>query len=151
MTVAVASSRRAHLGRLVHPFRRVDHPTCEEVRHLLPEVLDGGELPSGDLVGHVERCLVCQAELARYRRLMRLLHQVRTVEVAVPAGIVGDVLSSIERAASRRAIRSVLSGRRLAYASAVLGAAGAATALALLTLGRTRDDRSRLSEGELSL
>ncbi|HET9093218.1 MAG TPA: hypothetical protein VFN50_12475 [Acidimicrobiales bacterium] len=145
------SSRRAHLGRLVHPFRRVDQPACEEVRDLLPEILDGGELPAGALVDHVERCLLCQAELARYRRLMRLLHQVRAVEVAVPAGIVGDVLASIERAASRRAVRSVLTGRRLAYASAVLGAAGAGTALAVLALGRSREDRPSLSKGELSI
>ena len=44
------------------------------------------------LVAHVESCLRCQAELARYRRLVRLLHQLQAHDIELPAGLLGDVL-----------------------------------------------------------
>lgn len=132
----------AVLSRLVRPWRRPVLLSCEQVRVELPGVLDGGaQAPSG-LVQHVELCLACQAEVARYRKLMRLLQQLRRgEEVAVPAGIVADVLSSIELAASRSAVRSLLTGRRLAYGAAIAAAATAAAGLVLLTVCRGRSGR----------
>jgi len=127
------------LARLARPWRRAAPLTCEQVREALPEVLDNGALPPGGLVAHVEYCLACQADLARYRKLLRLLAQLRPgEEVVVPAGIVADVLSAIESAASRSAVRSLLTGRRLAYAGAIAAAGAAGTGLVLLTLGRSR-------------
>lgn len=130
--------RRSPIARLVRPFRRQGAVSCDEVREALPSILDRDATASSALVGHVEYCLACQAELARYRRLMRLLHQLQTSEPAVPPGIVSDVLSSLEAAANRRAIRSVLTGRRLAYSGAVLAAVAVAASLVLLALGRSR-------------
>jgi anti-sigma factor RsiW len=109
---------------------------CADVTTDLPAILDDGRPASAQLVAHVETCLACQAELARYRRLVRLLHQMRAAEVEPPPGVVSEVLEAIERAAERRMIRSVLTGRTMAYAGAVL-AAGLA-AVALVAMARTR-------------
>lgn len=138
--------RKSPIARFVRPFRRQGSVTCEEVRESLPSILDRDAAATSALVGHVEYCLACQAELARYRRLMRLLHQLRTTEPAVPPGVVSDVLSSLEAAANRRAIRSALTGRRLAYGGAVVAAGAVATGLVALALGRTRAP-SPASEG----
>ncbi len=127
--------------RIVRPWRRPGNVACEQVAGELPGILDGDLEASGVLVAHVEYCLRCQAELARYRKLLRLLHQVRTTDVVVPAGVVSDVLSALESAANRRAIRSVLTGRRLAYSSAVVAAVGAGTTLVVFTLARNRAER----------
>jgi predicted anti-sigma-YlaC factor YlaD len=138
----------SHHSRLARPWRRPHAVSCEQARDALPGILDGGSPATGAVVEHVEWCLACQAEVARYHRLLRMLRQLRTTEVAVPPGIVGDVLASIEVAANRRAIRSILAGRRLAYAGAVVAGAGAAAALVLVTVWRGRvrtSDESRIA------
>src|SRR4051794_4511971 len=77
------------------------------------------------VVAHVEGCLRCQAELVQYRRLLRALHQLRT-EVLEPApGLLTDVLASIEAAGERHAVRSLLHGRRAAYAGGIAAATAA--------------------------
>lgn len=110
----------------------------------LPAVLGSGERASAKLVAHVEQCLACQLELARYRKLLRLLNQLRAAEAEAPAGLVGDVLRALEGAASRRAIRSTLSGSWAVYAAAVAAAAAAGTSLVFVARARTR---SRWSSG----
>ena len=125
------------LFRLPRPGRKVSPLACDEVRAELPAVLDREGSAQAGLVEHVEYCLSCQAELARYRRLVRLLHQLRSSEATLAPGVVSDVLAAIEQAASRRAVRSVLTGRRLAYASAVVVGVG----VAIFVLGLTRAHR----------
>ncbi len=116
------------------PFRRASSISCDEVAEHLQQVLDaGGKAPHG-VVAHVEYCLRCQAEVARYRKLLRLLHQLRSTDIPVPNGIVSDVLSTIESVAGRHAVRSLLSGRRVAYSAAVVAAAS--TGLLLVARGR---------------
>ena len=106
--------------------------SCEEVAVALPQILDGASTAPSAMVAHVETCLGCQAELARYRKLVRLLQQLRTAEVEPPPGVVADVLGAIEDAANRHVIRSVLTGRRLVYGGAVAAAGGAAVGLVVL-------------------
>ncbi|MGO9196329.1 MAG: hypothetical protein ACLQK4_04275 [Acidimicrobiales bacterium] len=143
----VEECRRAW-ERFGRPWRRPGNVACEQVASDLPAILDGGAEASGVLVAHVEYCLRCQAEIARYRKLLRLLHQVRSSDVAVPAGVVADVLSSLENAASRQAIRSVLTGRRIAYSSAVLAAVGTGTTLVVFALARSRaENGERRTQG----
>jgi hypothetical protein len=139
--VALVEDCRRAWGRIVRPWRRPGSVACEQVASELPGILDGGAEASGVLVAHVEYCLRCQAELARYRKLLRLLHQVRTSDVVVPPGVVADVLSALESAANRRAIRSVLTGRRVAYGSAVAAAVGTGTTLVVFALARNRAER----------
>ena len=105
---------------------------CDQVAERLPEIVEGGHPADRLTVRHVESCLRCQAELVQYRRLLRTLRQLRTEVLAPAPGLVPEILAEIEALAERRAIRSVLTGRRAAYigglavATAAAGAAGAA-------------------------
>jgi hypothetical protein len=123
---------------LARPRRRLGDVSCAEVVSELPRILDEGFPAAAPLVSHVETCLRCQAELARYRRLVRLLHQLATTEVEPPPGLVADVLSVVGTVARRRMIRSLLDGRRLAYAGAVVAAGGAAAGLVALARAHAR-------------
>ncbi len=88
---------------------------------------------------HIESCLRCQAELARYRRMLRALQQLRTRYLEPSPSLLAQTLAALEEAGERHAVRSLLSGRRLAYAGAIGGAAlaTAGTAAALI-LARSR-------------
>jgi len=116
---------------------------CEQVADLLADVADGSVNLDRASRRHVDRCLRCQAELVQYRKLLRALHTLRT-EVLEPApGLLADILASIEEAGERRAVRSMLTGRRIAYVGGIAAAAtaGAAGAILIATRGR----RSRVS------
>jgi hypothetical protein len=110
---------------------------CDEVTALLPALVDGDTInPAVD--EHIESCLRCQAELARYRRLLRTLATMRTRYVEPTPGLLGETLAAITDAAETGARRTLLSGRRLAYAGAIGGGALAATATAALLIARSR-------------
>lgn len=111
---------------------------CDDVAELLPEVADGSAMTDRAARRHVEGCLRCQAELVQYRKLLRALHNLRT-EVLEPApGLLPEILATLEAAGERHALRSMLTGRRLAYAGGIAAAtaAGAAGALLLATRGK---------------
>jgi len=120
---------------MLQPF---DHVTCAGVAEDLPAILDGESPAAEAVVEHVGSCLRCQAELARYHKLLRLLNQLRAHGIEPPPGAVADVLVALEEAAQRRVIRSVLSGRRLAYAGAVAAPAAAVVALTVMRRARLR-------------
>lgn len=111
---------------------------CDDVALALPEMLDGGPVDL-TIQTHIESCLRCQAELARYRRMLRALQLLRTRYLEPSPGLLAQTLAVLEEEGERHAIRSLLSGRRLAYAGAIGGAAVAAgaTAAALL-ISRSR-------------
>jgi len=116
---------------------------CEQLADGLAAVADGGGHQTRGERGHVEPCLRCQAELVQYRKLLRALRGLRT-EVLEPApGLVADILATIEEAGERQAIRSLLSGRRLAYLSGLAAATAAGAAGAIVFATRTR--RARLA------
>ena len=112
--------------------------SCAEVAFALPSILDGVSPADEAVVRHVGSCLRCQCELARYRKLLRLLNQLRSYRVEPPPGAVTDVLGSLEAAAQRRVIRSVLNGRRLAYVGAFAAPAAAIIAATIVHRGRLR-------------
>jgi hypothetical protein len=117
---------------------------CDDVALLLPEAVDGDTPVALPVQRHVESCLRCQAELARYRRMLRGLHVLRRQYLEPAPGVLSQTLAVLGEASERRAIRSLLSGRRLAYVGAVggaLAAAGATTAVVLVARGRSRDRR----------
>lgn len=108
---------------------------CEQVVDLLPGIMDGVDHADARVVAHVETCLRCQAELVQYRRLLKVLHQLRAQGAEPPPGLVAEILAQLSDAAERGAIRSTLAGRRLAYLAGLAvaaGAAGAAGAAVLL-------------------
>ena len=114
---------------------------CEEVALLLPEAIDGDTPLALPVHHHVESCLRCQAELARYRRMLRGLQMLRTQYLEPVPGLLTQTLAALGEASERRAIRSLLSGKRLAYAGAIGGAvaaAGATTAAVLIARARRR-------------
>lgn len=114
---------------------------CDEIAALLPEVVDSSEPVALPVQRHVESCLRCQAELARYRRMLRGLQLLRTQYFEPTPGMLAATLASLTAASERRAVTSVLTKRRLAYAGAVAGAvaaAGTTTAAVLLARARRR-------------
>jgi hypothetical protein len=114
---------------------------CDDLAEVLPQFADGSTLADRATRRHVDRCLRCQAELVQYRRLLKALHSLRT-EVLEPApGVLPGILATIEAAGERHALRSMLNGRRLAYAGGIAAATAAGAAGALLyatTARRTR-------------
>jgi anti-sigma factor RsiW len=118
---------------------------CDDVALLLPEAVDGDTPVALPVQRHVESCLRCQAELARYRRMLRGLQFLRTQYLEPAPGVLSQTLVAIGEASERQAIRSLLTGKRLAYVGAVggaLAAAGATTAAVLVARGRARARRA---------
>ena len=114
---------------------------CDEIAALLPEVVDSSEPVALPVQRHVESCLRCQAELARYRRMLRGLQLLRTQYFEPTPGMLAATLASLTAASERRAVTSVLTKRRLAYAGAVAGAvaaAGTTTAAVLVARAKRR-------------
>lgn len=103
---------------------------CDDVARVLPAAVDGGVALDLSMQRHVESCLRCQAEVARYRKMLRGLQLLRTRYLEPAPGLVAATLAAIEVAGERHAVRSVISGRRIAYAGAIGGAAIAASATA---------------------
>ena len=120
--------------------------SCDAVADKLARIVDGGGVADLTVTRHVETCLRCQAELVQYRKVLRALHQLRT-EVLEPApGLFTDILTSLEGAGERRAIRSLLRQRRAAYVGAIAGATAAAGAAGIIVLAsRARHRKLRLA------
>jgi hypothetical protein len=122
---------------------------CDRLAELMPALVDGDEAASPVELSHVESCLRCQAELARYRRLARLLAQLKHEREELPPGLVCDVLASVERVA-RRGAASSGSRRRAVFvagltATVTLGGLG----LALASRARPLVSRGRRSAAGL--
>lgn len=110
-------------------------PTCADVAELLPGAVDTPEPFDFAVRRHVESCLRCQAEVARYRVMLRGLRELRTRYLEPAPGLLAGTLAALEAEGERHALRSVLTGRRLAYAGAIggtLAAAGAAATAVLI-------------------
>jgi hypothetical protein len=121
---------------------------CEELTDMLAASADAGSAAPTVITDerarkHVEGCLRCQAELAQYRKLLRALHNLRT-EVLTPApGLIADVFAHLEEAGERHAVRSLVRGRRMAYAGGLAVAATAAGAGAAYVLVARRGRKLR--------
>lgn len=126
-------------------MRNMTPMRCDDVAEVLAEAADGAIVLDRTARRHVDRCLRCQAELVQYRKLLRALHNLRT-EVLEPApGLLSDILAGLEAAGERHAARSMLSGRRIAYAGGIAAAATAAGAGAILLATRNRKSRFRIA------
>lgn len=119
---------------------------CADLADLLAEAASDGTALDRSARRHVERCLRCQADLVQHRRVLRALQSLRT-EVLEPApGLVAEILTHIEVAGERHAIRSLLTGRRVAYIGGLAAAtAAAAGAGAIVIATRTRGRRLPLA------
>jgi anti-sigma factor RsiW len=117
---------------------------CEQVSGLLPGIMDGLDQPGDEVVAHIETCLRCQAELAQYRKLLKVLHQLRSQSIEPPPGLLVEILAQLSDAAERGAMRSALAGRRLAYLAGLAVAAGAAGAAGAAVILATRGRGGKL-------
>jgi anti-sigma factor RsiW len=109
---------------------------CDALARSLSAASDGEAL-DGRAARHVETCLRCQAELAQYRKLVRVLRALRTEVLSPGPSLAADILTGLERAGERSAARSLLDGRAsrrpLALAGAV--ALGVVAAVVLRSVG----------------
>jgi len=114
---------------------------CDDVADRLAAAADGSD-PLGQAErAHVGACLRCQAEIVHYRRLLRALRALRLELIEPGPGLLADMLVSLEEAGERRAIRSVLHGRRVVYVGGIAAATAAAAAAAggaIVIAGRAR-------------
>jgi anti-sigma factor RsiW len=117
------------------------------VAKILPAAVEQGAAVELSVQRHIESCLRCQAELARYRRMLRGLQMLRTRYLEPAPGLLAQTLAAIEQAGERQAVRSILSGRRLAFAGAIGGAAVAATAAATAVMLAHRSRRRTVLGG----
>ena len=112
---------------------------CEELAGMVSTTASGVSVDDWRGRRHVETCLRCQAELVRYRRLLRTLRTLRTDLFDPGPGLVADVIASLEEAGERHLLRSLLSGHRVAYVSGLaVATAGAAGALVIASRSRGR-------------
>jgi hypothetical protein len=121
---------------------------CEELTELLAACADRDDASAAVIDDpnarrHVEGCLRCQAELAQYRKLLRSLHTLRTEVLSPAPGLVADIFARLEDAGERAAVRSLVKGRRMAYAGGLAVAATAAGAGAAYVLVARRGRRLR--------
>ena len=111
---------------------------CTVVRMRLPGV-DSVDQLGERLATHVETCLRCQAEAARYRTLRRQLGALSRRELAAPATLVPSVVVRIAREEAQTMMDPRVGLRRAAVAiSAAAGAAVAATAGTIIVVGLRR-------------
>ena len=79
---------------------------CEDVALILPRAVDVGEPVDEAVQNHVNSCLTCQAELARYHKLLKALRTLRTQLVVPAPGTLAMTLAALQESQERRAIRS---------------------------------------------
>ena len=106
--------------------------SCDDVADLLPAIVDGWEVADIEVQRHVGACLRCQAQLAQQRRILRVLHTLRTEYLEPAPGFVPEVLAAIEAAGERRAMHHLLNGRRVAYVGGIAAATAAGAAGAII-------------------
>ena len=113
---------------------------CDDLARSLSASSDGVALDER-ASRHVDACLRCQAELAQYRKLIKVLRTLRTEVLSPGPSLAADILAGLEQAGERSAVRSLLSGRRPAFlgGAAMAGAAavGAGAVLILRNRGRS--------------
>jgi hypothetical protein len=113
----------------------------EDVADLIPGLVDGTAEVDERTRAFIDSDLRCQAELARYRRLLRGLSALRTTYLEPAPGGLAQTLNALAAEGERRVARSILTGRRMVVAGAALGgaaAAGVATAAVIAARSRRR-------------
>lgn len=109
---------------------------CEDVADVLPGVIDASASLSAQQQAHIDACLRCQAELARYRRLVRVLHSLCGELTEPSPGLLAATLDDLE---AEEGGRYSLLARRAAYLGGIVATAAASAAGVLVWATRRRD------------
>jgi hypothetical protein len=113
--------------------------TCDDIIELLSGALDGTMSLTPEGRAHVESCLRCQAEAVQFRKLQRGLRALRADLVEPHPGMLTDLLVAVAEGTERRAVRSRINGRRMAYVSGIAAtAAGVGGVIVLASRTRRR-------------
>lgn len=107
---------------------------CEDVRALMPRMVDDDDAVELAAQRHIESCLSCQAALVRYQRMLRGLHELREVRVPTPEGLLEDTLVSI----GGPSVIRVMTGRQKAAVAGAVGAVAAGAAATAVMFARRR-------------
>ncbi len=109
---------------------------CRLVQSRLPS-RDGEEF--GGAVGrHIESCLRCQAEQARYLSMRRKLHMLEGLTYVAPPDLAAAVIADLDREGAESAESAGADVRRKAVAAAAGAAVVAAGAVVVLGMRRGR-------------
>jgi anti-sigma factor RsiW len=111
---------------------------CESVAARLPSLLDDVDALAPAQARHLGECLRCQAELAQYRRLRRLMGTMAGDRATVPAGAVAEVLAGVEVGPVPADRPRVPAGRRVAYLGTIAAATAAGVGGVLVLASRRR-------------
>jgi hypothetical protein len=106
--------------------------SCEAVSDELALVVDGSRRPSAAMAEHLRTCLFCQAELAGYKRLLRILRSLKEEEVIFPAAQPGLAAQTLRELQSRLRVDPRPNPQARARAKVRVGAV---VALGVLALG----------------
>ena len=111
--------------------------SCDQLADSLPGLIDQSVRLDRAGRRHLQTCLRCQADVARYRKIARSLHGMPVDEHTPPIGLLESLLAAIHDA-DASATRGQMTGRRVAYVGgiAATAAAGAGAALVLVNRGR---------------
>jgi hypothetical protein len=104
----------------------------EDVADLIPGLVDGTVVVDDRTRAFIDSDLRCQAELARYRKLLRGLGALRTIYLEPAPGSLARTLNSLAAEGERKVARSILTGRRAFVAGAAIGGAAVATTAAVV-------------------
>ena len=109
--------------------------TCADVAELHPAMVDDDTPVAPEIWAHASTCLRCQAELARYRHLLRSLHALRHDRLRpAPA----TVAATLEAIASARGSWRAEHASHLAYVGGAVVATAASAAGMLVWATRRR-------------
>jgi hypothetical protein len=125
-----ASASWERRGRSEKPMRgEASHPvtpvSCSDIAELLPAMVDDGVAVAPEMWEHTGTCLRCQAELARYRGLLRSLRALRHEQLRPASATVAATLGAV--AAAPESWRSAHAAH-LAYVGGVVVATAASAA-----------------------
>lgn len=104
----------------------------------IPGAVDGTAVLTQKEQQHIEHCEACQTEVLQYRRVLRALHDLRTTVIRPAPGLLADVLAGLAEKGEQRAVRSIVTGRRIAYVGGLAVATVAGVTGAVLLAGRSK-------------
>lgn len=126
--------------------------SCDAISDELPLVVDGSRRPSPAMAEHLHSCLRCQAELAGYRHLLRVLRSLREESVPFPSpDLVGDVLRALQDRVGALQDQMVARSRKATDTWLLAGAvAGLGVAILGARAARARAPRRHRATGSAS-